>query len=254
MPAQLLPVAFFNSRVRGSEQWALTTLLTWITTTRPHIDVETGTALGGPLGVRCIVFAISRILQNITIVQGDANIPDQIGWLTRGDNSTWSPSLALHQVLACIESLCEQLQVSCAVLTTTFEVRAQAWEEEVERRWQAWHNDKDMLTTANITRGINATSGVPHNIEALGAIRRRIQRRVIELPEIDETAEASTLMMASDDSGLKDTLLELGRLHLSTPNVSVRFQKQRTNADRRGKEPNIGDTKQFLGRRAGDPA
>jgi hypothetical protein len=104
-PAQWLPRPFFDSDHEQHAKWSLTTFLAWITSTWPHIHLASGTVYGGPLGVRVLAFALSRILQNVQYAQGNQQCPRDVLEVIKGPRQTWAEDLAKHLVKQCIEVL-----------------------------------------------------------------------------------------------------------------------------------------------------
>jgi hypothetical protein len=120
-PAQWLPCPFFDSYHEQHVKWSLTTFLAWITSTRPHIHSTSGTVYGGPLGVRVLVFALSRILQNVEYVQGNQQCPRDVLEVIKGPRQTWAEDLARHLVKQCIEVLIRDITKSRTILQVTYQ-------------------------------------------------------------------------------------------------------------------------------------
>lgn len=197
-PAQLLPLAFFSRVSADTAQWSLPTLLAWISIQHPYIHAESSTVCGGPTGVRNVLFGLSRVLQNISIIQSGADLPDSIRRIVRGDEATWSATRALAVVRDCILVLQRQMTKSMTILQVTFAERSAAWEATIHEQYRAWQQAGEPVVVAPLTRGVDATSGIPSSMEAVCGIYRRLEALAAEQQDPDETVEASRIMRRSN--------------------------------------------------------
>jgi hypothetical protein len=120
-PAQWLPCPFFDNYHEQHAKWSLTTFLAWITNTHPHVHLGSGTVFGGPLGVRVLAFALSRILQNIQYMRSIQECPRDILEVIKGPRQTWAEHHAKHLVKQCIEVLLWDVLKSHTILQVTYQ-------------------------------------------------------------------------------------------------------------------------------------
>jgi hypothetical protein len=109
-PAEWLPRAFFDRLHDHHAEWSLTSFLSWLTVTRPHVHKPMETVFGGPLGVRVLAFALSCILQNRSLARSGQQVPKDIIGVIWGPQRSWSAEHAEHEVGQCIEVLTRDVQ------------------------------------------------------------------------------------------------------------------------------------------------
>jgi hypothetical protein len=161
-PAEWLPRAFFDRLDYHHAEWSLTSFLSWLTITRPHVHRATETVYGGPLGVRVLAFALSRILQNMDFARSGVQVPNDIIGVIKGPRRNWSAEHAEHEVARCIEVLSRDVQRSRTILQVTFAARASTWKHSVRLALL------DREGTPNAPEsGVSATSGVPNGLRVL---------------------------------------------------------------------------------------
>jgi hypothetical protein len=97
-PAEWLLRAFFDCLDDHHTEWSLTSFLSWLTITRLHVHRATETVYGGPLGVRVLAFALSRMVQNMDFAHSGVQVPNDIIGVIRGPRRNWSAEHAEHEV------------------------------------------------------------------------------------------------------------------------------------------------------------
>jgi hypothetical protein len=184
-PAHWLPTAFFDT---GSEEhafWSILSFKTWITVYKPHVHAASGTVFGGPLGVRNLVFALSRMHQNLDFAKRHESPPRDILLLIRGPRRVWSESDARRELDSCVAALRTDIARTCTILQVTYEEQLLAWCAAII------HSAENLtgLATANQTEiGISATSGVPTTAHLIRAMYQEIATDLQEDSNIEEGA------------------------------------------------------------------
>jgi hypothetical protein len=161
-PAEWLPRAFFDRLDDQHAEWSLTSFLSWLTITRPHVHRPTETVYGGPLGVRVLAFALSRILQNMDFARSGELVPNDIIGVIKGPRRNWSDEHAAHEVSRCIEVLSRDVQRSRTILQVTFPACASSWKRSVRLALLDREGSTNVLES-----GVSATSGVPNGLRVL---------------------------------------------------------------------------------------
>jgi hypothetical protein len=163
-PAQWLPLAFFDSYAEDHTTWSISSFHLWITQPKPHIHPPSGTVYSGPRGARCLVFALSCMVQCLDRLQLKTNVPCEILCLTSNPDCGWSHRHANHTFSACVEALRQQIAQSWTVLGTTFEDRAKCWQNEVGKQYLQMSRERTSQRNRNLVNvmdtGVGATSGV----------------------------------------------------------------------------------------------
>ncbi|KAF8592929.1 hypothetical protein BDV93DRAFT_516972 [Ceratobasidium sp. AG-I] len=193
-PASLLPLSFFDHSSPDSSQWSISVLQQWIEVQKPHIDISSNTAFGGPYGTRVLVFALSRLLQNISRIDSGARIPDAIRRHTRGHSARWSSSSALIKVRLCITTVLRDVIRSTSILSLSFNERSAAWETAIDERYHLWCERGKPLGPTGEVDDISRTCGVPSIAKDIERMWIQIQERRKNAQEADETAEASRII------------------------------------------------------------
>lgn len=204
-PAEWLPLAFYDPAHTQHNDWAMGNLHHWITKVRPHVDPATSTVLAGPLGVRMLAFALSRVLQNLTRLSRGDDVPRSILKFTRGPNRTWSHSETLRLVNKCIDTLRQDIAKSRNILGISYPNRSSKWEEMV-RMAAEQHLQRGTAKRGNKgDRGPSATSGVPNGIELLLDMLDALSERSQERIEMDPEQEASIILAERRDLTRRET-------------------------------------------------
>jgi hypothetical protein len=142
-PAEWLPWAFFDHLDDHHMEWSLTSFLSWLTITWPHVHQPTGTVFGGPLGVRVLAFAMSWILQDMSLAHSGQQVPTDIIGVIKGPWQNWSAEHAEHKVAQCIEVLSRDVQEqepSCKLRSLPMHLRGSilcTWHYWIAREAQA---------------------------------------------------------------------------------------------------------------------
>jgi hypothetical protein len=164
---QWLPVAFFDSYAEDHTTWSISSFHLWITQTRPHIHTSSGTVYGGPCGVQCLLFALSRMAQCLDRLQLKSHVPCEILHLTSIPDRGWLHWHTSHTLAACTDVLHRQIAQSRTILSTTFNDRAKHWKDEVVKRYLQMSRErvrqKDKNLVNIIDTGVSTTSGVPQD-------------------------------------------------------------------------------------------
>jgi hypothetical protein len=161
-PAEWLPRAFFDRLDDQHTEWSLTSFLSWLTITRPHVHRPTETVYSGPLGVRVLAFALSQILQNMDSARSGEQVPNNIIGVIKGPCRNWSAEHAEHEVARCIEVLSRDVQRSRTVLQVTFPARSSSWKRSVCLALLDREGSPNILKSR-----VSATSGVPNGLRVL---------------------------------------------------------------------------------------
>ncbi|KAG9097446.1 hypothetical protein FS749_006280 [Ceratobasidium sp. UAMH 11750] len=158
-PASWLPAATFNARDAGYPVWSPDTLKTWINMKKPHIHPGTNTVYAGPLGIRVLAFAISRVVQNINCMAAKKGIPAELGILMRRGKHGWLNRAGLAVCREMVDILRRDIARSRVTLVATLKDRTEGWKREIMLTRQQYEesrtDDKDI--------GPSATSGVPRS-------------------------------------------------------------------------------------------
>jgi hypothetical protein len=166
-PAQWLLLAFFDSYAEDHTTWSISSFHLWITQPKLHIHPASRTVYGGPQGVRCLVFTLSRIAQCLDRLQLKTNVPCEILHLTSNPDCGWSQRHVNHTLSACVEALRQQIAQSRTVLGATFDDRAKCWQNEVGKRHLQMSREHMSQRNWNLVNvmdtGVGATSGVPQD-------------------------------------------------------------------------------------------
>ncbi|KAG8697838.1 hypothetical protein FRC08_006300 [Ceratobasidium sp. 394] len=144
-PAPWLTAAFYDPTSPNHLRWSIKTLQDWVLVRRPHIHRLSNTVYGGPLGIRVLVFACSRILQNL----------DRAG----------SRRLAPRET---------QVAASRATLQRSSGARAELWEREVLIRLE---QRVDSVEHSESEYRVSTTSGVPGDFRVLEEMAAYIKQQ-----------------------------------------------------------------------------
>lgn len=167
----------------------------FITGDRPHIDKGSATVYGGPLGVRTIAFALSRVAQNLERLSRGEDVPRPIARVAKGPNRIWSHTETTQLTNSCIAALRRDIAKSRGVLELSYKQRASQWEEMV-RLVTEQHLQRGTAQQGGIKhdRGPSATSGVPESIHLLLDMHEALAERSREAIDADHEEEASILI------------------------------------------------------------
>jgi hypothetical protein len=196
-PAHWLPSAFFDTGSEDHALWSILSFKTWITVFKPHVHTESGTVFGGPLGVRNLVFAASRMHQNIDFAMQHESPPWDISHLIRGPRRVWSDNDARRELDSCVAALCTDIARSRTILQVTYQERLLAWRTAIV------HSAENLtgLATLNQTEiGVSATSGIPKTPDLIREMYEEIGAEIQEDPDIQE--EVSPLAAVRGGEGL----------------------------------------------------
>jgi hypothetical protein len=191
----------------------LTSFLSWLTVTRPHVHKPTETVFGGPLGVWVLAFALSRILQNMSLARSGQQVPKDIIGVIRGPRRSWSVE---HEVGQCIEVLTRDVQRARTILQVTFPTRATSWKRSVCLALSDRQGSPSVLESR-----VSATSGVPNGLRILRKMVQGIEDKENEATheEIDfEVLRVTTLRRVQPREG-QDRSASGEYIHIS--NVSA---------------------------------
>ncbi|KAG9126224.1 hypothetical protein FRC07_004379 [Ceratobasidium sp. 392] len=120
--------SFWQESHDDHPQYATTTLLYWLKSCLSFKHLASNTWLGGPGGARWLVALLFHLVRALTLVDRRKDIPRQI-------SNVFSDSLQQrhwHMINTAIVWLKSELLTTCDALRTTFDVRAQAWKEQVK--------------------------------------------------------------------------------------------------------------------------
>lgn len=203
----------------GYTSWSISTFHVWVTQFCPHIHRKSGTVYGGPLGVRTIAFAISRICQKVSRVTSAANVPLAIQQVALGPRRTWSSTETDHLVNDCISHLRKDVAKSRSILQVTYRTRADQWEEMIrmlteQHLQQGTRQRGDVLDT-----GPSATSGVPHSFNLLLEIHEVLSKRSHYAEDTDHTLEASFIQQQHREETLVS--IQTGRHEASVEFIDI---------------------------------
>lgn len=192
-PADWLPEPFFDVLHRDHRTWSLLSFKEWLTSQRPHIHRPSLSVYGGPLGVRNLVFALSRISQNIANVDDRVELPTFIGNCLHRAGGRWNGSAARRTFDECVTILYADIRRSNDALRVTIEERSAAWEwaiEEVGTTELAEGETRDDRES-----GITATCGVPKSYRSIRSMLMSIYARRADAEENLEDHEVSVIMV-----------------------------------------------------------
>ncbi|KAG8708798.1 hypothetical protein FRC08_018703 [Ceratobasidium sp. 394] len=165
-PLTGLPVAFFDQKHKDHAIWSLTALKTLLERERPHINKATGTVYGGPRGVRCFVFALSRVKRCVDEAREGQNVQPGLRSVLYGKKASWSADACDELVSKMIAQLRLDLAASRIILQKTVGTRAKAWEESIQQRLKHLKSQGHSYTSERDS-GISATSGIPNGWDLL---------------------------------------------------------------------------------------
>ncbi|KAF8608029.1 hypothetical protein BDV93DRAFT_504543 [Ceratobasidium sp. AG-I] len=193
-PAAWLPAAFFDREAEDHPKWALATLRAWINVGRHHVHSASNTVLGGPLGVRNVAFALSRVLQNLSMLKARKGVPDGIRRVVFGAGSTWSQKEAYRQVGLCVDDLRRDLLRSTSILQLSLSARSQAFENQLLDQLIHLESKGPAARAAALVADASLTSGVPNSLAVVKAMLRAIECREQETLAQDESLDASRVV------------------------------------------------------------
>lgn len=205
-PAEWLPVAFFDSSSADHRSWSMAALHQLITGSRPHIDRESKTVYGGPLGVRTVAFALSRIAQNLGRLARGEDVPRAIARVAKGPNRIWSQAEAARLSSECVAALRRDIAKSRGVLELSYKQRASQWEEMIRLATEQ-HLQRGTVQQRGIKhdKGPSATSGVPEGIHLLLDMHEALAEKGKEALDGDHEEEASILVAERQEETLRET-------------------------------------------------
>lgn len=193
-PAEWLPVAFFDKECSEHVNWSLETLRAWISVVKPHLHSKSRTVYGGPNGVRNIVFALSRILQNLGRLKRKQDVPAPIRRATLHPNSTWSLGESFRVVGLCVEDLRRDIVKSTSILHLSYSSRSQAFETGLMEHKLKLENASTASRMRPVVPDLSMTSGVPNDLGIIESMVRAITARQNEEILYDDSIDASRVI------------------------------------------------------------
>lgn len=191
-PAEWLPKAFYDLSHREHHLWSLTSLKDWLTSQRPHIHAPSRSVYGGPLGVRNLLFALSRISQNLADIEEGLEVPSGIQQCIRRREDRWDSTKARRTLDECVAILHADISRSNDVLRVTLDERSEAWERAIEEAGIATMTAVEQEQGGEI--GITATSGVPQSSRSIQSMLSTIRARRAAATENADDHEVSVIM------------------------------------------------------------
>jgi NADH:ubiquinone oxidoreductase subunit len=197
-PSQWLPLAFFDSYAEAHSTWSISSFHLWTTQSRPQIHTSSGTVYGGPRGVRCLLFTLSRMAQCLDRLQLKTNVPRDILRVTSSPDRGWLHRHTSHTLAACTDVLRWQIAQSCAILSSTFNDHPKCWQDEVAKRYLQMSRDhvkqRDRNLINVIDTGVRATSGVPPDWRTIQEMYEEIKAQEKSQESDAEAKEVSVVV------------------------------------------------------------
>ncbi|QRV92566.1 hypothetical protein RhiJN_20584 [Ceratobasidium sp. AG-Ba] len=188
-PARWLPAAFFDAGSPQHEALSAKVFLNWIRLKKPHIHSQSGTVYGGPLGVRVLVFSISRMLQNLSRAHHPEGIPEAHRVIFSKPENTVYLAEQVGLVMHAIEVLLGDISSSNSILNKSYTQRARSWESTILALTSGDNHPTHDEVSEN-EEGSSATSGVPRGRSTLREIATAIieRRRQENFDDYDDTS------------------------------------------------------------------
>ncbi|KAG8693522.1 hypothetical protein FRC11_002843, partial [Ceratobasidium sp. 423] len=190
------PNDFFNTNSDCDSKWNIQHFREWLKIPNAYTHGPTGTVYTGPLGVRNIVFALSRMKRVLDWVEQNIDVPTRIRKLMKGAQPVFDKRKANRTWEECVQDVSSELEKSRRILAQSFDERAAEFEDGVLRL--AGHPD----IPATKDQGISVTSGIPNNSVTLAAMALAIKRVREERDNEIEDNEVS--MIAADRTDIID--------------------------------------------------
>ncbi|QRV89291.1 glycoside hydrolase family 15 protein [Ceratobasidium sp. AG-Ba] len=192
---QLLPAAFFDVTHCDHEDLSFSALILYLRSPNRFIHSRSGTARGGPKGIRWVVAVAARIHTTLSI----ARYPDRLHDDLRAVINPMNLEQAIHQLQRLCRWIIEQLRGSIVILRKTAEQRGKAWKRAVV---SAHLKNKVFEVPTDEYFGPLITSGVPRDPRMLANHYERIME---ENPDITLGSENDLQVRADSDN--EDTQL-----------------------------------------------
>jgi hypothetical protein len=180
-PARWLPAAFFDTGSDNHALWSIHSFKTWITVYKPHVHAESGTVFGGPLGIRNLVFAASRMHQNIDFARQHESPPRDISHLIRGPRRVWSDNDTRRELDSCIAILRTDIARSRTILQVTYQERLLTWRAAIIDSAEKLIGLPGPKQTEI---GVSATSGIPKTPDLIREMYEEIVANLQEETDI----------------------------------------------------------------------
>jgi hypothetical protein len=155
-----------------------------------HGSPFTGTVFGGPLGVRNLVFAVSRMHQNIDFAKQHESLPRDILQLIRGPRRVWSENAARRALDSCVAALHTDIARSRTLLQITYQERLLAWRAAII---DSAENLNSQAKAHQTEIGVSATSGV---LKTASLIKEMYEEIVANLQEDTDIQEEISQLIA----------------------------------------------------------
>jgi hypothetical protein len=154
---------------------------------------------GGPLGVRNLVFVVSRMHQNIELAKQHESPPADIIQLVRGPRRVWSASDAHQELDSCIAALRTDIARSRTILQVTYPDRLLAW------RTAIFHSAEKLTGLERASQseiGVTATSGIPRTANLIKEMYEEIVADLHEESHVQETVSRLVDLRVDDRGAL----------------------------------------------------
>jgi hypothetical protein len=112
--------------------------------------------------VRVLAFAVSQILQNMSLARSGQQVPTDIIGVIKGPRQNWSAEHAEHKVACCIEVLSRDVQRARTILQVMFPAWVSVWKRSVCLALLDCEGSPSIPES-----GVTATSGVPNGLRVL---------------------------------------------------------------------------------------
>jgi hypothetical protein len=139
--------------------------------------------------VRVLAFAMSRILQNMTLARSGQQVPTDIIGVIKGPRQNWSAEHAEHEVAQCIEVLSRDVQRARTILQVTFPARASVWKRSVRLALLDREGSPSIPES-----GVTATSRVPNGLRVLREMLQGIEDKENEASHEEIDFEVSRVI------------------------------------------------------------
>ncbi|QRV88405.1 glycoside hydrolase family 15 protein [Ceratobasidium sp. AG-Ba] len=192
---QLLPAAFFDVTHSDHEDFSFAALILYLRSPNRFIHSRSGTARGGPKGIRWVVAVAARIHTTLSI----ARYPDRLHDDLRAVINPMNLEQAVLQLQRLCRWLIEQLRGTITILRKTADQRGKAWKQAVV---SAHLKNKVFEVPSEEYFGPLITSGVPCDPRMLASHYERIME---ENPDITLGSENDLQVRADSDN--EDTQL-----------------------------------------------
>lgn len=183
-------MAFYDVSHVDCMKWSLEALQRWLTGYQPHVHKPSNTVYGGPLGVRSIIFVLSRIVQNLNRLTDNEDVPRDIRIL-QGTVRTWETIGARRIVGECLKLIHADVTTSMNTLRGSIQERSEAWERAIQAREEAIDMTED---TGGPEDRVTATCGVPMSASIIRSMANVIRERESDIANNLEDHEVSIIV------------------------------------------------------------